>query len=185
MFKKLSELIKCSEKDAAYIIGCFYGNIKLSKRLSTFYGSESHIENLLSIQSFYVSRRGENYVCIESIKLSDLLHKGLSTIIRNWSITSQSNIDNFTKGYIEANKVTISLGNTSFDYIKGKKRILKEIEQQGDYITPFNKYHILYRPITASLKSIDDFDKLFNISISDQYKAIIGMILGDGHMKKT
>lgn len=181
---ELEKLLKCSSKDASYLIGLFYGKIKLSNRLSTFYGSKNHLSKLKSIVKFYISREGDDYVCIESIQLSKLLSEILRNVINNWSYHKNVFKINFLKGYYDSNLTEVKLGGYSFYYIKGKKRILKELKSDNDFITEFSTNHILYIPNETPIKYINDFDSCFNISVKDQYRSIIGLLLGDGHMKK-
>lgn len=186
MEKELAKLIKTTDSEAAYLLGLFYENIKISNRLSTFYGLDEHLLYLNNKVKFYTTRQGDGYVCKESLQLSDWLINNLKYIVSNWKNQSQVFIDNFTKGYLEANLRELKLGNYSFKYLKGKKRILKTLQKAylDSYLVKMSKDYILYIPENTPLIYINKFDTLFNISKADQYRAIIGLILGDGHLKK-
>lgn len=188
MEKELAALIKADEAKCAYYIGVFYGKIKTSERLTTFYGSSTHLNEIVSLLGFYVSRRGEDYVCVESIKLSNLISEHLPNVIKNWEFHTELFRSNFLNGYRNANTVEMKLGSGSFSYIKGKKRILKDLHKEIpeiSYIVKMSRDYVLYIVDSdASLKDVDDFNANFNISSSDQYKAIIGLLIGDGHLKK-
>lgn len=185
MVNELVKLLKSDEIKVAYYLGLFYGKIKTSERLSTFYGTKDNLDKLSAFLGFYVSRRGIDYICIESIRLSRLLTKFLPVIIKSWELYSCEFRNSFTKGYYDSNIIELKLGSTRFKYIKGKKRILKELETDNSYLVQFSNDYILYIiEDGTSIKKISDFDKLFNINNREKYKAIIGLLIGDGHMKK-
>lgn len=184
MEKQLADLVKGDLKEAAFILGLFYGKIKLSKRLSTFYGLPKHLDKVTSYLGFYVSRKKDNYVCIESYKLSAILKEILKDVVNKWEYHSSVFTENFTKGYIESNITEVKLGDSKFFYIKGKKRILKSLTFQDSFLVKMSTDYILYiLDNPKDLKKVSDFDQFFNIKKSDQYKAIIGLILGHGHIK--
>lgn len=186
MENQLANLVKGEETKAAYFLGLFYGKIKLSERLSTFYGATEDLNDLIKYLNFYVSRKGEGYVCIESYKLSTLLRGILPLIVKKWEFHSDNFTENFLLGYAKSNIVEMRLGSDCrFKYIKGKKRILKDMKFEYSFLVKMSQDYILYiLDKESDLKKVSDFDSVFNISKSDQYKALIGLILGDGHMKK-
>ena len=144
MEKELAKLIKTTSSEAAYLLGVFYGNIKLSNRLSTFYGSNEHLLYLNSKIKFYTTRKGDDYICKESLQLSDWLANNLKHVVDNWKNQSKVFIDNFIKGYLEANLRELKLGNYSFKYLKGKKRILKTLQKAylDSYLVKMSKDYI-------------------------------------------
>lgn len=181
--KELKELLRKNKVNISdYDLGFVYSlKIKTSNRLVTFYAKPESIEKLKILIPFYIAKENECSVCYENQTLSKLLQKVcfFKDIKTN---------DDILKGYLDGYKFnnlkSMKIGSSRFWYMHGKKYILRCYDINNSLITEFGKYHILYILDTCSWKDVDNFNKLFNIKEKEKYKALIGILIGDGHLKE-